>query len=690
MLEAIRTIGQAILGHEHGSASLVETLVDMRLLDSRGKKRGLIVTLDIQLEPLQIKASPRELDEKALMEVLWVGNARASNSPQDRLTTDNPEYLASQVVPNLIQVLPEGSLKNMLQKVCDEIYLDLGGKRDRYRYVWDLCKLGLADLNYLSGDERKEAEELCTRKKVEFLSREFLNEYIRQKRDAKKACELVSKVLKGWIAEQLKVKESQLKLYTLAVSGELLARHPDYIDYIERNLVDEVFEGSEAADGRCYLCGSEGKVTSNTTRFKLLKFYITDKPGFASRFRKNGFLHNYTLCKDCYRFLLAGERFVENRLRTRLGGSSAYIIPTFYVSEVFPDVEKLEGWAKYLTDRLAASDTLESWHKFQEALEQYQDFEEQKAFFMLNLLFVTKGQAAVKVDKLISEVPPSRLDLLDETRNTIRDWAARCLGEDARGEWDLSFGRLFYMLPLRKRDRQVETKLYLELLDALLTGRPMGVHQLIPQLLETACIHRFERYDQYAHDQPEDSGRELVIFLLQSQLFMRYLKELGQLNGLEGGSVPMTDVLKQVEQSAVSEDLRIWMDELGLDEVRRSLFLLGVLIGRIGSRREQRDSDKPILNKVHFQGMDRPKIVRLANEVYEKLRQYKIADYNEGLYAAMKAYLDRSLDRLGPPHENAYWVLSGYAWGTQQTIREGQLRKRAKPLTSEEGEDKAE
>jgi CRISPR-associated protein Csh1 len=117
------------------------------------------------------------------------------------------------------------------------------------------------------------------------------------------------------------------------------------------------------------------------------------------------------------------------------------------------------------------------------------------------------------------------------------------------------------------------------------------------------------------------------------------------------------------------------MDGLELAGARRGLFLLGVLIGRIGSTPEQRGSGKPILNKVHFQGMDRLKVMRLANEVYEKLRQYKIADYYEGLYAAMKAHLDRALGELGSPQENVYWVLSGYAYATWGAIRAGQLKR---------------
>lgn len=154
----------------------------------------------------------------------------------------------------------------------------------------------------------------------------------------------------------------------------------------------------------------------------------------------------------------------------------------------------------------------------------------------------------------------------------------------------------------------------------------------------------------------------------------------------------MVETMTEVEQSMVDEDLRAWMDGLGLGGAQRGLFLLGVLIGKIGSTKEQRQSGKPILNKVHFQGMDQHKLMRLANEVYEKLRQYKdnkgkaLAESNDRLYAAMKAYLDRSLETLGSPQENVYWVLSGYAYATWQAIS----RKESEAKKQDEKQDEKE
>jgi CRISPR-associated protein Csh1 len=78
--------------------------------------------------------------------------------------------------------------------------------------------------------------------------------------------------------------------------------------------------------------------------------------------------------------------------------------------------------------------------------------------------------------------------------------------------------------------------------------------------------------------------------------------------------------------------------------------------------------------------MDQRKIMRLTNEIYEKLRQYKIADYNEAIYAEAKMYLDADSSELYSPQENTYWVLSGYAYATWRAIKHG----RAKSIEGEE------
>jgi len=688
MIEGVRIIGQAVLQR---NPSLADALVDTQVLE-KGSTPRHVIFLDLRVEPPSLEADMKVLDEEVLAEVLWAGNASGSNSPQDRLTTDHIEYLTSQTVPNLCGALVEGELHSKLEKLQRGLYLDLGEKvevfptgegdsqYERYRRMWDLPKLGLADLELIEGEEeREELEAICRGQGVEFLTRPFLQAYAREKGGAKAAVELVGQVVEAWVLKRLGLRRKEVALYTLKLNGELLAQHPNYATYLEKSLVDGAFE--EAAKGICHVCGNQGEVTANTTRFKLLKFYITDKPGFASGLQDKGFLRNYVLCRRCYRELLAGERFVRNQLRTGMARSTVYVIPVFHLPSIQPTADTLEDWAEYLKRRVAATQTLEQWKKFQEELRDYQEFENAKASFVLNLLFATKFQDAVKVDKLIQDVPPSRLDRLDEARNRVRDLAAAYFGSS--GEWDISLGRIFYLLPIRKQGNRAQTGSFLEFLDAILMGRPLQLRLLIHEFLETACVHHFERYGAYVQGSPgqdRQAVEALTVFLLQSQLLLLYLKELGQLESFTQGGE-----LMEVEEKALDDRLRAYLEELRLDRGQRALFLLGYLIGQIGATREQRESGKPILNKVHFQGMDQGKVMRLANEVYEKLRQYKIAEYNEAVYATMKALLDREHAALNSPQENTYWLLSGYAYATWQAIQHGKAKQGASQAGGQEG-----
>lgn len=677
MIEGVCTIGEAALQRQPLVDALVEELPRKKQEELRKRQKLNVIFLNLKTAPLGLDVGVKDVDKPdhpLLTEILWVGNA-PSNNPQDRVTTDNLEYLISQTGPNLIKRLGQGKLKDRLHEIDQTLYLDLGdginvfkGQNDRYQKVWDLNKLGLAKLELIERrKKREELEAICQEQGVDFLTKPFLQAYARKK-GARDAAKLVAEIVETWVLKQLQLKRRDIALYTLQLNGELLARHPDYVAYLEKNLVDEAFEG--ANDGVCHVCGRKEKVTANTTRFKLLKFYMTDKPGFASGFSKKGFARNYVLCRDCYRALLAGERFIANRLNTRLGHNNVYIIPVFHLPSVRPTAATLESWAEYLKKRLAATQTLKQWKEFQEALEDYKEFENAKASFVLNLLFATKAQSAVKVNRLIQDVPPTRLDRLDEVRNKVRDFGNAHFGDFP--EWDLSLGRMFYLFPIRinKQKRQAQTHAFLEFLDALLTGRLLQLKSLIPKFLETACVHYFERYDSYVQGRPGNDrqavDRAFTVFLLQSQLLLDYLKKLGQLGNFSQGGDFM-----EIEGETLDKELRSYLEELGLERSQRALFLLGYLIGRIGSTPEQRASGKPILNKVHFQGMDKGKIMRLANEVYEKLRQYKIADYNEGVYAAMKALLDRELAHLDSPQENTYWLLSGYAYATWQAIKYG-------------------
>jgi hypothetical protein len=61
--------------------------------------------------------------------------------------------------------------------------------------------------------------------------------------------------------------------------------------------------------------------------------------------------------------------------------------------------------------------------------------------------------------------------------------------------------------------------------------------------------------------------------------------------------------------------------------------------------------------------MGAEKLVRLANDVLEKLRQYDKLQYNENIYTALKLLMDDGIIQWRLSNqENVFYVLSGYAF----------------------------
>jgi len=674
MIEGIRTIGEVVLQRND---CIVDALVQE--IDIQNQKK-YAVFIEVCLDPIKLSFDIKEIDINLCNDILWVGNS-SRNKPQDRLTTDTVAYLVSQTIPNLCQTLPPGGLRSELETLKQTIYLDLGGKYDkRYRLVWDLLKFNVVTRTINNSRKpteiienkgiRHKADTLCNEQRLQFLSKSFLQEYA-CKYGAKEVPRLIGTIIEGLVIQRFELKKQEIGLYTLKFNEKLLCEHADYIDYLEKSLVSEAFEG--ASEGVCHTCGSKERVTGDATRFRLMKFYITDKPGFASKLNQNNFVRNFGICCNCYQRLLAGECFVENQLHTQMASRSVYVIPEFHLPAVKPSGATLNKWAEYLKKRVSATQTLKQWQDFQDALKDYQEFENAKASFVLNLLFATKSRGAVKVDMLIQDVPPSRLDHLDDVRNRILGNATCFFGDSNRNDWDLGLGKMFYLFPIRKQKNQVKDQIFLEFLDVLLTNRSFSIKRLINIFLETACVHYYKRksYVQSSLEQWRQTREPLTIFLIQSQLLLLYLKELGQLGGLDKGGGKIMEALVDI----LDEKLQAYLQNLNLSYGQQALFLLGCLIGQIGSTKDQVSSNKPILNKIYFQGMDKTKLVRLANEVYEKLRQYKIAKYNEHMYAAMKTLLDKELLSLNSPQENTYWILSGYAYATLQAIQHARRSK---------------
>jgi len=75
--------------------------------------------------------------------------------------------------------------------------------------------------------------------------------------------------------------------------------------------------------------------------------------------------------------------------------------------------------------------------------------------------------------------------------------------------------------------------------------------------------------------------------------------------------------------------------------------------------------------------MNKGKLKRLVNEVFEKLIEYKLLSFNnEKKFAECKRLMDKQIDHWPlSDQDSVFYVLSGYAYSTHKAIKAGKTKE---------------
>jgi CRISPR-associated protein Csh1 len=655
MLEAVRRIGRSI--SNDGDRDFISNLVEYDIVNTeKDKEKPLILVINFNTIEDTIELEPKVLDNKRLDEYLWIGNTKG-NLPQDRLTTDGLKYLLSDSLVNLYNELKECELKEILKGILDNFFVTIRF-RDRDVRILDLRKINFLKTN------------------SEFTLPKEKNEYDSYKDFVKNLKALYEKTFFDIVKKYLGFDKKDIALFSITFDGKPPSLLPDYREYIEEKIIEESFE--DGFEGICHTCGKKDIVTYNTARLPA-KFYITDKITFSSRLEKKGFSRNFVLCKDCYRDIITGIKYIQNNLYGELAGSDLWIIPGLFFNPM--GEELTEEWAEYsmrlTTSTFTIDNFLEFERKVEEELEKYRKYEELIDYSFVDFLFYKKDNQAFKIKELIKDIPLRRVESIREAIKDIQKLGDDIFGED-RG-WFIGLNDIYYLMPIRKKkDPTTKKILYynkklLDLYKDIFLTHMVDRRDLIDDFVELIGIYRFEKFAQYNIRPPQGNVELSMVFaILKTNLLLKLFERLGMLTGGESMSESFKEIL--------DKDIENYMVKMGYSEEESALFLLGYLIGEIGNeqiRGAESHTKKPILNKINFNGISAKNLINLSNEIFEKLDQYRIRGYNEKVYSIMKELMDKHIRSWSlSDAENVYYIMSGYAYNTYRRIRN--IRKEEK------------
>ncbi|MEW5762654.1 MAG: type I-B CRISPR-associated protein Cas8b/Csh1 [Bacillota bacterium] len=614
-----------------------------------------LVRLDFRTGPGEprLEADLVEVDAAACRRYCWVGNA-VGNRPQRYLTTNVLEYLVGPAPANLLAFLETsafagGALHRRVETLVAQFYQDLP---DSSR-VLDAARFGL------TADDLIASVWETTPGKPRDKAREVLK--------------AVAGALRKRVLADLGIKALEAALWTVLLDGEPLAADPDYAALVlEWKQGMAAGDGAKSAKGVCAVCGAADRpVTHDFAQLDFLKYYINDKLGAASGISEDGFRRNFLACGDCFRGLVVAERYARQHLSLGVGQLDFLVLPAFLRDPALSRAD-LEAWAERLKARIGAFANISRWL---ESLAGERGLEAELADFLdelpyenvalLNFLFYRKSKSEFRVLGLVKDVAPSRIAHLLRHGNRLANRAAALLGPD---RWWLDLTRIYQLIPLAESARAAEFKKLVHVYTALLAGEPLRCSFLVSQFVALAQIYRTGNF-RGTNLRPPAAGyeeAETARRMLQANLFLKFLRDEDLLRGGRFLSQPLA-----LEAELLPEDMRAYLAEMAYDGPQAALFLLGYLLNQVG--RAQGDAgygNKPVLEKVNYNGMLWPKVVRLSNLLVDQLRQHDILRYNEGLFAAMKRLLDAH--RRGwplTPEENVFYILSGYAYATRMALK---------------------
>ncbi|MCZ7360750.1 MAG: TIGR02556 family CRISPR-associated protein [Candidatus Methanoperedens sp.] len=706
MIEAIKNIGEFINAKE-GKEKLLENLCIKLPLEKRNNKgesiKQRIVILNFDETNGKIICEIEAVKEESGKEYLWLGN-NPGNKPQIFLTSKNIDYLLEDSIAN-IQNKVEGNLKESLKKVLNEFFIRENGKctikpekfifiDERKKFIED--KLGTVKNRLETANTKKEIDSIikdikniCSDIEEKFevspkSSSEELKNKILSKLDELNKIDIKDLLLKIYKDKRKKFIEDLLdskslttdgvSIYSVKLNNDLLIKREEYRAMLFDEKIGCLFDINNKnykknllKEGRCSLCDKTNiQTTSNATNLNF-KFYMTDKIGFSSDF-DGKFTKNFNICKECYMDLMAGERFIDNNMKTYIGGLRLYIIPTLLFKNADLNFVALSNSIKHLNNAIV---NLNSLSKLDRQIIEFKEFKDEKNNFIINYLFYRKGKSDFKVLKLIKDVPPSRLTLINNKEFQIDQLIKESYKDNKIFKIDLR--SIYYAIPIS--DNDVAYSKFLEVLDAIFSDRKIDYSFLIDQFAE---IIRIIHFAQNGYNISPKSSLEFKT--IQLNFASLFFNKLNLLRGLK-----MNESKGNI---AVPEEItKFWNDIGTYDDPRKALFLLGYIVGNVGNRQYKSGHEtKPILNKINFQGMNIQTIIRLTNDIFEKLAQYKILGYNETIFHQYKRLVDiYSNDWPLNNQENVFYILSGYSFSTYQAITTGKIELPKEDETIEEG-----
>ncbi|SHI17171.1 TIGR02556 family CRISPR-associated protein [Sporanaerobacter acetigenes] len=637
MIEGIVQIGKALYNPDDPISNFIIGIEPTR----KNRQLSILkINFNLKQDKVEIDVS-EEMDKYTSQKYTFVGSADGSNSAQWYVSSTSSNYHLTETFYNLSSIDFGEELNTKIKKIFNSYYVDFGDElKPKYRYALDLAKCGVLSTT------------------MEELYEEIKREIEDEKELGKKLLEKIKGEFEAYLNNEKGIDSNDIGLYTIFIDGEPLSNFKEYKDAVIESKKPKTKYRKEVM-GVCSICGSNEDISSDMTKMKI-KYYTTNQVIFASDLSSNNYYKNMQMCSDCMSKFLAGENYILNQLKTKLASFDVYIIPQFVYGEPLNE-EELNIVTKNIIDSFNTVKSMDGIENLRKNIIGSVDLREKDSYFLLNFMFFKSSQKATKIQRLVKDINPSIFEKISNASIRAKEDFNYLLGRKFKGT--ITLNTIYYMTPIRlKKGEATQYRDILEIYDAILTGKSLNKRHIINNIIECTKIIKLSKESYNINPEKE----VLEFFMMRANMYIKFLEYMGCLK--EGKVLDVSSL-------NLRDNVKNYIEKIGYDEQETAMFLLGYLIGEIGNvqYKKTEEGNKPILNKLNFNGLDEQKIIRLTKDVFDKLNQEKIRQYNEVTFFEMKRLLDANIENWDlNKDESLFYVLSGYSYATTlPMLREG-------------------
>lgn len=607
----------------------------------------------------------------------------------------NNSARASQI--NLVR--EAGSLKYLLFKVWNDLYKNI--RNEDYDELESIFRL-LVEEKFLSiNGEHCEINLLKFKfpiDDVEKILEDSKKVILKNSNDAEIYNEGPSKFIKDCLGISSKEEISLVIPRVRTKDGEeiILSQHSNYLKLIKRiNKLEVKIETSKSASNKrknyCYICGKpkndvSAEYTKQLSRTGINKIFITENSNSSYEFDKNRQTQSYSMCGQCFNDLKSGEKKIQEEYEMQLARERTFILPEGYLQD-FDYTNFLK-----LKKQIDAVFHPKEFEKFSTHVEEEADLIGQNNYSINFVVYRTDGNS-VTILQTIEDINNKNFSEILKIFKKNNEKQERLIENNAL---NFGFHSVYRMIPVKtsKDGTQQNIKRVLSLYSALFkleTVKTKVLFEYACEALEKGVSQL--RSSKIRNYQNLGISPKTQIDYFIKKIIMSYIALIQSLQDLHmtekkvfNKHTERGEIMAENEKVYLTDETEIFLRENGFSKGAKSLFYLGCLLGKVGSAQYmKKHKSKPILNKIIFQGMNRRDILRLYNELVEKLRQYRIVNYSNELL--MQKFHENfgavEKDWQLSDHENIFYLMSGYSFlvGKKSGIDD---------QTDEESEEKGE